>query len=220
MEQVEPINQWLWFVVQMAKIIAWPVAFGLVIFWIRPYLPSIFSSFGRRRVEVEAFGVKARLDAVGQQNEPIANLAVVAPKSPIAPSTRAAVVTLESGLRAEIATVQTDAQNAILFRALAETHLRAGHESIYNRIFGSQLIALKALDERGTATVADARQFLAPYAERFPEMYRTYGFDQWLGFLITNVLVERTNDNLQTTTYGHDFLVYITDVRQSMDKPY
>ena len=78
---------------------------------------------------------------------------------------------------------------------------------------------LKQLDEARTSTIEQAREFFAPYAARFPEVYATYGFDAWLGFMTSNFLVTRINDQLEVSEFGHDFLIWLREVRLTEKKP-
>jgi hypothetical protein len=66
--------------------------------------------------------------------------------------------------------IDVKARESILLSSLAEARLRAGHEFVYNRIFGSQISALKRLNEVGQATVDDARQLFELYARQFPQI--------------------------------------------------
>jgi hypothetical protein len=91
-------------------------------------------------------------------------------------SNRQAVNRLEAILEDQLKNIPPEATTATLNRALAETRLRAGHEYTYNRIFGSQIVGLQSLNNRGgKATVAEAKQFFQPIEQRYPEVYKTYG---------------------------------------------
>lgn len=88
------------------------------------------------------------------------------------------------------------------------------------RIFGSQIAALKRLNEVGRATVDDAREFFRPYAEQFPQLYNNYGFDGWLGFLKGGGLIVQNGNVLEISDFGRDFLIYLTERRLAENKPW
>src|ERR1700691_1553604 len=62
MEPFETINQWSWLGVNLAKIVAWPIAAVIAAWWMRPLIAPLLLSLGRRKVNVEAFGIKANID--------------------------------------------------------------------------------------------------------------------------------------------------------------
>jgi hypothetical protein len=221
---VEPISQWLWLLVHLFRILAWPVLIGLVVWYLQDGISKLLQSFSARTLKIKAPGgfeasVDAPINQGGDAGTKITGAPITA-AAPLEPAPRAAVMHLEEELRQQLAGIDPAEQNARLFRELAETRLRAGHEAIYNRIFGSQLNALRNLDQRGTGTVAEALQFYNALIPLYPTMYPGYSFDNWLGFMITNGLVIREGDQLRAGVYGHDFLLYITELRLSTDKPY
>jgi hypothetical protein len=236
---VELINQWLWFAVQIVRIVAWPLVIGLLAWWNRKAILKLVDSLGRRALRLKGpGGIEASLEAITDQagesgvNKYEATIAAPTPAvvstpaagtpaSPIGiPTPRPAVAHLEGELRGQLAGVEVTQQNTKLLRELAETRVRAGHEQIYNRIFGTQILAMKNLDLRGTATVADAKQYYDSLIPRFPKMYPAYPFESWLGFIINSGLVSRDGEVLTPTVYGHDFVVYLADNRLSEDKPF
>ena len=140
--------------------------------------------------------------------------------SPPVPSERPAVARLENELRNELQAVDSQQREGRLIRVLAETRLRAGHEFIYNRIFGSQIVFLKRLNELANCTVDQAREFFQPYAKQFPQVYSNYGFEAWLNFMVTNALVLRNGDTLMIDEIGRDFLGYLVFQRLLENKPW
>jgi hypothetical protein len=92
-----------------------------------------------------------------------------------------AVARLEKEMRNEVKTLNSalnsEQKEDRLIRVLAETRLRAGHEFIYNCIFGSQIAFLKRLNEVAKLTIDQAREFLKPYADQFPQIYSHYSFE-------------------------------------------
>jgi hypothetical protein len=208
--------------VELTKALAWPVAVVIVVLSFKAELRSFLPPFLRRKMEIELpGGFKAKIDVAEQlQGDNPSAVTLALPKPALEPSPRSAVNTIEARIRREAESIETGKKEGVLFRALAQSRLQAGHEFTYNRIFGSQILGLKRLDAPGRATVDDAREFFKPYAEQFPEMYDSYGFDGWLGFLKSNSLIAQIGNSIEITDFGRDFLVYMTDSRLSENKPW
>jgi hypothetical protein len=223
MDHPTDLHEWLTFGVEFSKAVAWPIAVAIMAWPLKKLLAEVLR-FPNREVNVEGFGVKAKIGPAEQQRSTEENPAK--PETPVAlppplPEPSVAVKVLEDSMRANLPSNQTPSQqNEYLLRLLADTRIRAGHEFVYNRIFGSQIAALKALDENGGATVAEARVFFEPYAKQFPQVYDTYGFEGWLGFLTANALVLQTDEWLTASEYGHDFLVYLRTARLTEAKAF
>lgn len=208
-------------VVEVVKATAWPIALLIIALTFRSGLLSALPSLFRRKFELEGLGFKAKIDAAEQQQAGGENPASEKlPETPaLDPSPRVAVNIIETRVRGELSGIEAGKREPVLLRALAQSRLEAGHEFTYNRIFGSQILALKRLNEVGRATVDDARTFFKPYAEQFPQIYSNYGFDGWLGFLKA-VLIVQNGDVLEISDFGRDFLVYLTERRLSENKPW
>jgi len=208
--------------VELAKAMAWPIAVVIVSLIFKPGLRDFLRSFTARKIEVEGFGVKARIDAAEQQKGAAENPATEKlPQAPaLDPSPRLAVNIIETRLREELNGFEAGKREPVLVRALAHSRLEAGHEFTYNRIFGSQILALKRLNEVSRATVDDAREFFKPFAEQFPQLYNNYGFDAWLGFLLGGAMIVQNGNVLEISDFGRDFLVYLTERRLSENKPW
>lgn len=209
--------------VELVKAVAWPVAVVVVAAWFKPTVASFFPTLLRRAFQVEVPGFfKAKVDAEEQKAvEAPPSAAALDTKAVLAPSPRLAVNTVEGKLRQDIQTVEINSREAILLRALAETRLTSGHEFTYNRIFGSQIAALRQLNLVGEATFEQARQFFSQYSQRYPEMYgRELAFEDWLSFLVRLGHVEQHGNMLRVTEIGRDFLFYLTDRRLPEDKPW
>jgi hypothetical protein len=141
------------------------------------------------KLEVKApGGFEAKVEAAEQRQVATNNPSIEKLEAPSQPSQSLAspnivIANIENGLRNELNKTSNPQQREDrLLRSLAEVSLRAGHEFIYNRIFGSQILFLKRLNEVVHLTVDQARDFLKPFADEFP-VYNNYGFEAWLNFL-------------------------------------
>jgi hypothetical protein len=105
-------------------------------------LPALF----RGKVELEAFGAKAKFEAAEQQQQAVIENPATQelPKTAaLDPSQRPADNILETHLRSEIEHIEEGKRQPILIRTLAMSQLKAGHNYAYIQIFGSQITFLK-----------------------------------------------------------------------------
>jgi hypothetical protein len=127
------------------------------------------------------------------------------------------VSTVIESLHAELAAEpgQSDAVIQRLLRQLAIAEIRADFESIYARIYGSQIAALKSL--RATPDGASRASVEAHLAEvkdnvnmRLLAWLQSLPFEEWFGYLQQHGLAEvDADERYQITTVGAGFLAYI-----------
>ena len=224
MAQTQQIHDYFWLVVELAKSLAWPLAAIILVALVLPKLKDFVTAlpavFKNRRIEVKAAGFEAKVGAAEQQQQAANdNLPAVTLGVPSAlPTATPAIALMEESLRAYLAKIPEADQQGQLVRALALAQLAGGHEYVYNRIFGSQIAALRRLDIVGAATISDAQAFFKPFTDQYPEIYRTYTFDGWLEFMVHSKLIAREGDRLTVTPIGHEFLVYLSEARLSEAK--
>ena len=208
--------------VELVSAVAWPTVVVLVLYRIPSTAWSTLPDLLKRKWEFGIPGlVHAKMDAAEQQHGDGPSKEKLDPASP-GPSInpRPAAANIETMLRKELQTVDAEKQVDVLLHALVFSRLLGSHEFVYNRIFGSQIQGLKGLNERGRVSVDEGRRFYQTYADRFPVLYDTYTFDQWLGFLLSNQLVTKNDNNLEITVFGQDFLRYLVDLRLTESKPW
>ena len=215
------VGTWPWLAVELSKALAWPMVAGIAAWRLGPLLASLV---GGRKVELEAFGVKATVSAAERQqgaaDNPVAHGLQQTVTAPPPVVNRPALDAMEQRIRTDLDAFQMNDRETVLVRALAISRLGGAHEYIYNRIFGSQILGLRRLDEIGGASVDQARDFFQPFAAQHPDVYANYGFDGWLGFMTSSGLITRTGDRLNASPFGHDFLVYLRDARLTEWKPW
>lgn len=210
----------MWFV-ELVRALAWPITVVVVALAFKSEFLAFIPPMLRRKIELELpGGFKAKIGAAEQQQGGNPTDKKLDENPAIKPSPRAALNLIETRLRGELESMDAARKEPVLLRELAQSRLEMGHEFTYNRIFGSQILALKRLNEVGCATVDDAREFFKPYAEQFPQIYSNYGFDGWLGFLISNSLIVQNGSVLKISDFGRDFLIYLTDRRLTESKPW
>lgn len=200
--------------VELAKAIAWPC----VIFFLGRQIVKTVNITGAisrlisGKLELPG-GVKAEM-AFAEQRQESPTTKGINEQSIQLPTPSPAIHEIEERLKGELKKHEGEmpqgrSKEDVLLRALAISNLRAGHEFTYNRIFGSQIAALKQLNSIGSATVEQAREFFRPYAEMYPQVYGIYGFDGWFSFLKNNSLIIEENNILRISGFGKDFLIHL-----------
>jgi hypothetical protein len=167
----------LWAAVELAKALAWPITIYVVAKILVPLLPRIVQN---RKVELEWLGAKATIGAaeqqnVGPDNPNEAGLAIAAAANGIeVPSATPASAELEQRIRQDLERFPPEQRVNVLLRHLSMTRLMASHEWVYNRILGSQIAGLRAVNERGKVPLQEARDYFATVVERYPDAYENY----------------------------------------------
>lgn len=107
-----------------------------------------------------------------------------------------------------------------LVRLLAEARITAAFEAAYRVIFGSQIQGLRTLNERGGAVLeGEVRKYFEEVSAKFPDVYGSFSFEEWLGFLLRQGLVER-GAKINITPLGIDFLHFLTARQLPENKPF
>ena len=166
--------------VEFVRYVTWPL---VIVYTIRRIGPSLLNVLRGRQVEWQGFGVCASVRALEQQQATAAAESSVVKPPVVAPlPDRAALQSLQQSIQSLIANLPPQEREAALLRGLTLARLAGKHEFVYNRIFGSQIAGLKRLDELGSVTIDQAREFFDADAKQFPALEK-YGFDNWLGFI-------------------------------------
>jgi hypothetical protein len=103
----------------------------------------------------------------------------------------------------------------LLIRLLANAALWWADEQVYRTIFGSQIFALKQMNATGPVMREQLEGFYNVAKGNFPDVYATYFFDQWLGYLISMGLIKTPDggQHFSITDEGRDFLKWMMDAR-------
>lgn len=119
---------------------------------------------------------------------------------------------------AALTNMSDEEKRDLLITRLAQTQLQEFFERIYNAIYGSQIVALRRLNEIGRVSIEDARSLFEQYATQYPQIYTNYTFGQWVNFLIDNGLVSRSDNFFEIVDLGREFLIFITARRLTENK--
>jgi hypothetical protein len=111
-----------------------------------------------------------------------------------------------------------DSEYRALSASAASLSVQLAHEKNYNAIFGSQLNLLAQANGAGGITPAFANALYEQAKAANPQLYTTYRFDQWIGFLINAGLLVQSNGAYVLTNFGRGFLKYIVDRQLPVNK--
>ena len=118
-----------------------------------------------------------------------------------------------------VAIANTKAQSEreqFFVRFIASGVLNYVFDSIWFGIYASQIKALQTLNSR-TLKREEIRVFYDAAASAFPDTYKKYSFDQWVGYLRANVLILENNDKVAITKRGREFLKYTVHLAKPVD---
>lgn len=107
-----------------------------------------------------------------------------------------------------------------LATAFANARVLEAFEFVLNRIYGSQLEALKLLRDVPQATMLEANEFYQRVVAAYPNFYRAYGFNRWTGWMEGQSLIERRPDGFAISEFGREFLAYLTEAGLDVRRPY
>jgi hypothetical protein len=111
-------------------------------------------------------------------------------------------------------------QVELLVKHLAVTQLLLRAESTYRTIFGSQIALLKFLNISGGGTREQLAEFYENAKAHFPKLYDNYSFDQYLHYLLTQILITQHDERYFITVAGQEFLKWMSGASVSEYKAF
>lgn len=98
--------------------------------------------------------------------------------------------------------------------------LIANLEWVNSQIYGSQIGLLQIMSNRAVG-IAEAQAMYNAAATQFADYYRSYAFEAWLDWLISNARVAiRSGDTLSIAPLGRELLKYIVDRGYAFHRPF
>ena len=127
---------------------------------------------------------------------------------------------VEDNIKAELAKKSLVGQEAVpvLTKYFAVVYIEYLFLNIYRIIFGSQISLLDYLNTQDGQTRESSKIFYELAVSQYSDFYKSYSFDQWLGYLLGQVLLREDNGILMITVRGQEFLLYLTRSRLSRNK--
>jgi len=113
------------------------------------------------------------------------------------------------------------AQVEALTYNVASLNIQLAYERSYRAIFGSQLQLMQLMNVDIGVPPNVAKGIYDRAKTTYPEVYRSYTFEQWIGFLQgTGLISIAPNGNYVLTAYGRGLLKYILDMHLATNKPF
>jgi hypothetical protein len=107
-----------------------------------------------------------------------------------------------------------------LFRYAQALILVTHFNQTYALIYNSQIRILEFLNTSTSRHKDDLKPYYEQAKSDFPDMFEDYGFDDYLNFLVSNLLINVTPENIvEITVVGVDFLKFIIESRLPANKP-
>lgn len=110
-------------------------------------------------------------------------------------------------------------QITFLTHRLAVAELIIGFEDTRSIIFGSQEKVVTACNARSGGYPMDViHKEYSIAAERWPDVYEGFTFEQWFGFLTSQELVEVFEDHVVISHRGREYLAYLVQTGKNGQK--
>ena len=205
--------------------LVWPAL--LLFFYLdqRHQLPRIGEWLKDRSFKAGGMGVTVEVQAKQRSDDknPVASEKAGDASSPagggVRPRFPVAVNIAANALR-ETKDLSAEDRAEALASAFANARVLEAFEFVLNRIYGSQLEALKLLRDVPQASMSEAVEFYQRVVAAYPDFYRAYGFNRWTGWMEGQSLVERRPDGFAISEFGRDFLAYLAEAGLDVRRPY
>ena len=195
--------------------VSWPLALILIARIFRPLISHIFTDRG---ISFEGFGAQIRIDArkVSQMESSSLPENSLSSARLTLPRT-VAIAEQEEVLRVAIEKLPKADVLDIAVNALAIEQLEKGFALTYVNIFGSQLVLLQKINERGgSITNSEGEDFFSEVKSRFPEL-ADWSFEKYTNFLAQRNLL-RISSSIDLTPLGKDFIQFVVRYGLRTDK--
>lgn len=106
-----------------------------------------------------------------------------------------------------------------LFKIISSMSIAIRYHQAYSLIFGSQLNLLFDLNSKVAGSLVEARTFYDHATRQFPETYKAYSFEQWMGYLSFHGLVQVMGETVSLTVVGKGFLNFLIQQKMSVNRP-
>lgn len=94
-------------------------------------------------------------------------------------------------------------------------------ERMYFEIYGSQIYLLDHLNSSSYETKTSLKYFYDKAKNQYPEVYKTYSYDNWLNYISNNGFIDiNQNEEVILLPFGKDFLHYLIEAGLTFNKHY
>lgn len=194
------------FIVKLTGSLAWPISIFSIAFLFRQQIRLLISKIESLTAPGIGFSLVAKQGASADMALPLGEKLTklnpnVLRSSPVA--------RIEARIQEDLKELLPGEREGQLLTALAQTRLEAAFNLAYANIFGSQIRALKDLNQRG-GTISRSEAELA--FENFKsenKVFSNWPFDQYIMFLRHYLFIDEVQGDFILTDYGREFLAYL-----------
>jgi hypothetical protein len=206
---------------RLIDILKWPAVAVAGLFLFHAAIVSLISraGFGGKAID---FAEPAAIASEQQQQRQIAKpesvdtaSGIEGPPPPPSPALRGIEDTIAAAVAASNGSEEV--KRAWLIRGVAVARLERAHETTYRLIMGSQIGLLLQANSATPVDLEAARGIYDAAKATYPEIYKTFDFDNWLKWPANSGLTQlETNASGKTiikiTDIGKEFLHYLVQV--------
>lgn len=193
----------------------WPISAVIIVIILKYDINRLINLSIKRGFSFKFPWIEAKLEA--EQRNALDNPANYTALNKMLPEiANDALRSIEERVASDAKLIDQAQRENTLIRAVAVHQLRAGHEFIYNRMYGSQIQLLKQLNELGGTASIDLFNYLYDDKSKY---YSNYSFLDWIGFLVSANMIVISGSNAVLTVFGRDFLLYIVNQGLAEQKP-
>ena len=199
----------------MTSSVAWPIALIVVARLFRPFISSIFSDRG---FSFEGFGAQIKIEERKASQPEVSGLPGNEFSDPKVKLPRTlAIEEQEKKIRDVIEKIPSAEVIDIAINALAMEQLDKHFALTYIDIFGSQMVLLQRINERGSSIeFSEGEDFFNEVKSRYHE-FSDWNVEQYLGFLTHRNLLH-IDKTIQLTPFGKDFIHFVVRFGLRTDK--
>lgn len=207
---------YLMLLVEALKAVGWPVAIVFMVWWLRVPILSLIPRINSLKAPGLEVGLDSAKESQIAKTEPrdLRQVSVVAglPKTD-------AIIALESQVRNELPKYPRSEHEDLLINAVAVLNLEKHFSLVYMNIFGSQIRALQAINERGgQISLTDAEEGFEEIKQAVAEL-RDWTLERYTAYLESNGLLVRDSNKIKLTPVGRDFISFLVRHGLSTQKP-
>jgi hypothetical protein len=197
--------EYLKLLVDLAKAIAWPSAIFALGFMFRSDVRALFPRLKKAGPTGLEFDPARQLLAATSRE-----LKVL----PGFPDRSPAIAKSETELHTDLELIDPEKRIDLLIRHLAVARLARNFEQMHRTLFGSQIRALRALQQAdgGKTSRAESMAYFDQVKAQFPEFYEKNTFDEWIRYPITAGLIKLEADQVVISELGRELLNYVDAV--------
>jgi hypothetical protein len=200
-------------VFDLIKGIAWPLMILWVVLLFRKQVADLIPRIVRLGKDGVEVSPAARLQTLAGQTPSEAEELAKA-RFAQAPTPQF-IKDLETDIWNQLETNPNEEKLPLAVRAIAYARTAVRCERTYGLIFGSQIRGLRELiNPTKPVTVDDAKTYYEENVKvAHTSFYKDFPFEAWLGFLVSQELVEVEDGLIRISDFGRWFLGYMNDMR-------